>query len=585
MGSITIQSIIESPGDSGSSLGITLIQRLRKEQHYPGVVRQHHYGGLHQLPGRPKSGFDRDSKSNHEILYRTQNNCVSTLSRRLLKQPSRSPIAQQLLVGLDVKPLPISVHRHALWSTHDRPLCVNANGTVRTLQQSLLRSVHNRCGRSFTERLEYAQQFCEPAVSVHQQNPHVSGRGASHSYSNSPMVASAEVVQETVQNGNLSSNSVKEYPSLLRTTGTVHSPARTAPKSKVENIRLADLWKKKLLKRGWTLRASEQFVLCWAASTLQQYDRVIQNYLLFCGERSIHYPDLNTQESVCVEFLCSLADKSDRPQSVLKTALAALGMWFRVHDIESPLASKEASYLFTALVKSSTKRPAKRTAIMPLAPFISMVNSWEMDCSLSLKQLRLKAVLLLTIALMARPSDLAPKAKMFDGVQTTSLVTFSKDRLQFHPDGSLTVVLFGIKNDTDRSGFTVRIPKGSNVKTDPVSTLKTYIERTESVRKGDSAVFLSLNYPYHALKADSIASILQEAIHLVGLDKEGFTPKSFRPSSATASIQNQVDPHTAMQIGRWKSKDVFYDHYVYPCAPSRYTDNVQSFTGISYSCD
>ena len=43
----------------------------------------------------------------------------------------------------------------------------------------------------------------------------------------------------------------------------------------------------------------------------------------------------------------------------------------------------------------------------------------------------------------------------------------SRDHIEFHEDGSLTVRLFGIKNDLSRSGFEVRIPGAANPWVDP----------------------------------------------------------------------------------------------------------------------
>ena len=145
---------------------------------------------------------------------------------------------------------------------------------------------------------------------------------------------------------------------------------------------------------------------------------------------------------------------------------------------------------------------------------------------------------------------------------------------------SLTVWLFGLKNDASRSGFEVCIPKATDPKVDPSFTLRSYISRTERFRDcNNKAVFLTLNPPYKALAADTVASVLQSAIDLVGL--KGFTPKSFRSSAATAAVTNGVSPETAMQIGRWKTSEVFFGHYVYPSVPEDYVDNIQKFGGSS----
>ena len=73
---------------------------------------------------------------------------------------------------------------------------------------------------------------------------------------------------------------------------------------------------------------------------------------------------------------------------------------------------------------------------------------------------------LLTISTIARCSDLAPAN------------TLRRNQINFNADGSLTLKLFGIKNDSDRKGFEVRVEKASTDKVDPVSILKAYITRS-----------------------------------------------------------------------------------------------------------
>jgi hypothetical protein len=73
---------------------------------------------------------------------------------------------------------------------------------------------------------------------------------------------------------------------------------------------------------------------------------------------------------------------------------------------------------------------------------------------------------------------------------------------------------------------------------------------------------------------------LSETISLAGLGGKGCTAKCCRPTAANAAIQAGYNPETTMYIGRWKTKEVFFNHYVYPLAPRCYTDGVQVFDGF-----
>ena len=144
--------------------------------------------------------------------------------------------------------------------------------------------------------------------------------------------------------------------------------------------------------------------------------------------------------------------------------------------------------------------------------------------------------------------------------------------LSFDSEG-LTVTFIGIKNDTQRSGFEVYIPRSKIFATDPVSTLQSYIERTSNQRT-DKAVFISVKKPFSALSASSVSKILESAIILAGLDGQGFSAKSFRPTGATRAIDSGMDPNIVQKIGRWKCTEVFRNHYVHSKTPSDYTETL-----------
>lgn len=177
---------------------------------------------------------------------------------------------------------------------------------------------------------------------------------------------------------------------------------------------------------------------------------------------------------------------------------------------------------------------------------------------------------------MLRPSDVAPKAVHFDPVtMLTYSFGFTTDQVVFEQDGSLHITFHGIKNDTDRSGFEVVLPPGTNPILDPVKTLADYLRHTNQVRRvHNSSVFISLYQPYNAISAATVASILDESITQAGLSRELYSAKSFRPTGATVAVNKQHNPKTVMKVGRWKTESVFYDHYVHSTTPLSFTDDI-----------
>ena len=299
-----------------------------------------------------------------------------------------------------------------------------------------------------------------------------------------------------------------------------------------------------------------------AESTLRQYNNYIAQFQDFCSSNNFPFPPSETQRSAIIaEFLLFKAKQSQRPESMLRSVRAALTHFFTIMGTPEPFCDLLKKFS-TALVKSETNKPAGRTPIMPLKPFIDMFLGWPENDKLSTSDLRLKSVTLLTIGTMARCSDLAPAN------------TLRRNQVNFNADGSLTLKLFGIKNDSDRKGFEIRVEKASTEKIDPVSTLRAYITRSAKKEVPDDApIFVKATAPYEPITARGISDILRTAIKKAGLS-DVYTPKCFRPSAATAAVKAGCDHESVRQLGHWKTREVFYANYVYPLPQADMTDKI-----------
>lgn len=331
-------------------------------------------------------------------------------------------------------------------------------------------------------------------------------------------------------------------------------------------------WRTKLKASGWPERALNQFHFFLAKDTLALYNRLIERCRLYCLDQGcLNFPYID--QGTLVGFLCSLADKSDRPQSQLKCALAAMSHLFQAYEIPDLSNLMTVRHMMTALVKSGTVKGRQRSRVLPIKPFTDMFSSWPENELLDIRRLRLKCITLLALAMMLRPSDIAPKAQLFHAeTKESSQVVLSVDDIKFESDGTASVFLHGTKNDTDRSGFKVVVPQATNMKVDPVDALRVYISKTNLIRPESGAVFLPLRPPYKAITHSTVASVLNEAIGMAGLDTTKFKAKDFRPTGATVQVANGFDPNVVMKMGRWKTSSVFFEHYVHSQTPSTYTD-------------
>lgn len=325
--------------------------------------------------------------------------------------------------------------------------------------------------------------------------------------------------------------------------------------------------------KGWSLHSASQFVSAWAPSTVETYNRSLEKLFHYCNQKGFAFP--NVGEHCLAEYLCDLAMTSKRPKSMLNTTVAALTCFSDACCIKNPVTPR-INRLIVALIKTGTSAPMKKTEAMPVQPIMDLFLSWPGNYRLTLEQLRRKAVTLLALSLMLRPSDIAPKGKVYNK-QTKRLETriMTTDQIRFFTDGSMKVTLHGIKNDYHRDGFEVRINKASEPSLDPVKTLQVYIERTAQFRNGRTRpLFIALKKPFSAVGAETIGNILEKSLKESGLLSQGFTAKSFRPTGATLAIEGEVVPDTVRKVGRWKSRETFEEHYVHSKPPQNFTDIV-----------
>ena len=194
--------------------------------------------------------------------------------------------------------------------------------------------------------------------------------------------------------------------------GAAAADDRAASKRGLDAVCLADIWHAQLAKRGWSRAASDQLPLCLADSTRATYNRYIRQCADFCASRGVDFPP--SDSAVLADFLVHKGRSSDRPQSVLRCVSAALGAVYQACDVCDLTVDPIIARLSTAIVKSGTRAPMRRSCVMDIAAFVRMFRSWQGNDAFSVQQLRLKAITLLAIALMLRPSDIAPLARCYD---------------------------------------------------------------------------------------------------------------------------------------------------------------------------
>ena len=321
--------------------------------------------------------------------------------------------------------------------------------------------------------------------------------------------------------------------------------------------------------QGWSDKTVQAFLSNWAGSTWSTYESHIQKLHQFCLEADTDFP--NVSSATIGDFLCVIADGSTRPKSILNSTLAAISSLFQALGKRNPV-TEDLNKLVCGLIKGKTTAPMVRSKVLPVQSFTDLFMKWDSNWSLPLEKLRLKCITLLSLAIMLRPSDIAPHAKTINGDGSYAHIQLTTNQVSFKENGSCVIVLHGIKNDYHRDGFDVTVQPAKHAKVDPVRCLKCYIERTRNYRPRSNALFLGLRKPHEAISAKTVTRILEQAIILAGIKEEGYSAKSFRPTGATVAVEAGIDPDVVRRTGRWKSRETFKTHYVHSKPPPGMTD-------------
>lgn len=168
---------------------------------------------------------------------------------------------------------------------------------------------------------------------------------------------------------------------------------------------------------------------------------------------------LEVRERHLANFLQLLADSSDRPKSLLQCAVASVGHLFAGLKCKSPVTDRIHGFV-TALVKGGTALPLTPSQVFSVSAFRQLFRAWE-GGDFDLEKCRMQCLTLMAITLMLRPSDVAPRSIIVKQGEPSPHI-FRLRQVVENPDGSLTLSLFGTKNDYHRDGHTVLLPPAQN---------------------------------------------------------------------------------------------------------------------------
>lgn len=356
----------------GSPNGPQIIQRLAKGQERTDFVGQYCHSRLHQPPRRTESrtcenhqsymggsSLKQDHSSSKTRCWVSQRGCRSSEQAFPIQYVQLVPSSSIVLSPrTNVGPSLIRSLRRC-----NEPFMPN-------VQQSVLRPPVGRGRRPSSTGLGTTQQLRQLPFPSYSKGAADHSKSTGGGYRNRSTLAGSAMVSDTTKTF---SETTISHPKI-QCDDVFGGTPRTIKKQEMENISLASVWKKKLIKCGWNEFSAELVPYSLASSTLSVYDKYINQLYSFCqGINSCFPPD---QQSVVADFLCELASHSNRPKSVLNIAMSAINSLYKATDSINPCSDNIRS-LCCALVKSHTHYARPRTNILPMQPFKDLFMSWK----------------------------------------------------------------------------------------------------------------------------------------------------------------------------------------------------------------
>ena len=180
---------------------------------------------------------------------------------------------------------------------------------------------------------------------------------------------------------------------------------------------------------------------------------------------------------------------------------------------------------------------------------LELLQRWGPASTLDLKTLTLKTVMLLALASSKRISSLALLSV------NSKFCEISENYVKFQP--------IGLEKHS-RPGVMLTSVKlcsyKKDIRIDPVYYIKTYLERTKSIRKSEQ-LFVTHNAPHKAASVTSIARWIAQVISHSGQKGSG---GSVRSVSTSYALAKGASLESVLEAGDWARVSTFKKFYYHP---------------------
>lgn len=455
----------------------------------------------------------------------------------------------------------VPCHRSTVWTSPRRPVCVIPEQEAEKIQLQVGGPICG--GRECTHTgVEGNTQFRQCPFPSTPGSVETDSCAESDSDGDCTFLASTTLVSDTASVDSGSPDAHSEHPTVVPAR-SVRGDSGASAQPQVDDRRLASVWTERL-KGTWPAQAIQLATATLTDGTTKKYFKHISELRHIAQSQS-----WNPLDECCIATYMEVATRATaRPESTLRMISAAVSYFADATGTTGPVFTPALKRLKQGIVVTRTTQPRRQTPLIDINVLVTHLRSLGANDRLTLADLRKKSIVLLCVALFARPSDLATAHVHITDIVGECTIAAALDITQHHlrtdglhwqQDGSLEVQFYGSKSDRAMNAQPVRI---SHCPADPtvcpVRTLRAYLDATDHLRDGPGPVFLSLRRPYDGLSASRMSEIITMCCRQAGLEA---TAKSLRPSAATAALTDGARPDIVQRHGRWKSTEVFNRHY------------------------
>ena len=172
------------------------------------------------------------------------------------------------------------------------------------------------------------------------------------SHSNCSILARKNLVPSVIEHVRVPTYTTPKVKRYMYTNVT-HSSG-TSKKQEMESVCLESKWGDHLSQLEWSTQCIESYKHYLASSTRAQYNRLVNNFKMFCLDYCGEFPPRkNKFSAVLAEHLRLKSVSSQRPESILNSTMAAISNYFNVTGEMCPI-SIEIKNLVKALIKEET---------------------------------------------------------------------------------------------------------------------------------------------------------------------------------------------------------------------------------------